>query len=399
MIKSVLLGMVLVGMTVWHGAAAQTLHDAVEGAWMLNPRIQALAAQRKAFVARREAAGALFPAPPAVTLSNATDQLIEDKRQRVMEGELSTPLWLPGEGTATERVADAELVRIDAQLALTRLSVAGEVRGAIYRYALAASEAEIAQRRVGNARALEADVARRVRAGDVALLELDLARSELFAAQANAREQQAQLATARIALLSLTGLKAPPETFAEPSAQRSDITRHPRLQSAEQSMEVARTTLRLVNIATRDSPEIGVFAGRNRDIRGTEYDMTVGLRLRIPFAAESRNAPRRTAVEAELTAAQAEYAAAEREIRVEVATAEQALAAAEAQTPLIEQRLQAVRASATRLQRSYKAGEIGLIEVLRARVAVFEAELAQTQNRLAVVRGRARVNQALGMAP
>lgn len=397
--ESLLLGLMLVGVAAWHGAAAQTLREAVEGAWALNPQIQALEARRNEFIARRASASAFFPAPPAITLSHATDQLIENKRQRVTEGEVSTPLWLPGEGTATERVAETELVRTDAQLALARLTVTGTVRDAVYKYALADSEAKLAQRRVENACALEADVARRMRAGEVAALERDLARSELFAAQANLREQQAQAATARIALLSLTGLQAPPKEFAEPLAARSDIRRHPRLQAAERSMGVAQASLRLVGIATRDSPEIGLFVSRNRDTFGTQYDTTVGLRLRVPFATEARNAPRRAAAQADLTAARAEYAAAEREIRVELAAAQQMLAAAEAETPLVERRLQAVRASAARLQRSYNAGEIGLIEVLRARVAVFEAELAQAQNRLAVGQARARVNQALGVVP
>lgn len=399
MIKSLLASLVLACVAAGQGAAAQTLRDAVEGAWALNPQIQTLEAQRKEFIARREAASVFFPAPPAITLSYATDQLVQDRFQRSNVVELSTPLWLPGQGTATEQVAEADLARIDAELALARLAVGGGVRDAIYKYALAAREADVAERRVENARALESNVTRRVRAGEVAELEGDLARSELLAAQANARERQAQVATARIALLSLTGLKAPPETFEEPQAAESDISRHPRLQAGERIIDVARAKLRLVNIATRDSPEIGVSASLNRDFLATQYDAIVGLRLSVPFATEARNAPRQAAAEAELVAAQAEYALAEREIRVEMAAAQQALAAAEAEAPLVEQRLQSIRASAARLQTSYSAGEIGLIEVLRARVAVFDAELAQAQNRLAVAQARARVNQALGLTP
>ena len=399
MIKFVLLGLVLVSMTISSGANAQTLRQAVEGAWALDPQIKAFEARRNEFIARREAAGALFPAPPAITLSHATDQLIQNKRQRVTEGELSTPLWLPGEGTATERVAQADLVRTDAQLALARLTVAGAVRDAVYKYALAKREAEIADRRVENARALESDVGRRVRAGDVAALEHDLAESELLAARATAREQQALLAAARTTLLSLTGLQTPPSYDQEPLAPTTDIARHPRLQAAERSIDAAQATLRLAGIATRDSPEIGVFLGRNRDVRGDEYDATVGLRLRIPFATEARNAPRRAAALAEVTAAQAEYAAAEREIRVELSNAQQALAATEAQTSLLEGRVRAVQSTLARLQRSYNAGEIGLLEVLRARVSLFEAEIARARNRLDIGAARARVNQALGIVP
>ena len=380
-------------------AAAQTLRNAVEGAWALDPQIKTLEARRSEFIARQDAAGAFFPAPPAITLSHSTDQMIQNNHQRSTELELSTPLWLPGEGTATEQVAQAELSRTDTQLALARLTVAGAVRGAVYKYAIAQREAEIAGRWVQTARSLAADVARRVRAGDAAAVDQDLAEGELATAQANARDRQAQVAAERIALLSLSGLATPPRTSAEQLAPESDIRRHPRLQVAERVIDVARAKLRLAGIATRDSPELGVFAARNRDTFNTQYDTILGLRLRIPFASEGRNAPRRAAALAEATAAQAEYAAAEREVRAELATAQGGLAATMAQAPLVERRLQAERSALGRLQRSYNAGEIGFSDVLRARAALFDAEIAESTNRIKVQQARSRINQALGVVP
>lgn len=389
----------VVGMAFAANAMAQSLREEVEAAWTLDPHIAALQAKRNELIARREAAGALFPAPPAITLSYATDQAIEDNRQRSAELEISTPLWLPGERAATQQTAEADILRIDAQLALTRLTVAGAVRDAVFAHALAVREAELAQRRVENARALEADVARRVSAGEVAALELDLARSELFAAEAEARKRQAQAAAARTSLLSLTGLGAPPTNYDEPLAADTAIVRHPQLQVAERSIEAAQASVRLVDIATRSSPEIGVFTTRTRDTFARQYDTAVGLRLRFPFSTRARNAPRQAAAEAELNAALAQRAAAERKIRRDVANAKQALASSEAQTPLVDGRLKAMRQVLSRLQLSYDAGNIGLFEVLRARVALFDAEIAQARNRLAVAQARSRVDQALGVVP
>lgn len=398
-IKPLLGGIVVLGLSCWHGAGAQTLREAVAGAWALNPQIQALEARRGEFIARRQAAGALFPGVPTVALSHDTDQLIADRRKRDTEVEIGTPIWLPGEGTATQQVAEAELVRTDAQIALARLAVAGTVREAAYKLALAQREAALAGRRIANARALAADVARRVRAGEAAPLEADQARGELFDAEATTRALEAQVAAARATLLSLTGLSRPPRNFAEPLAPEQDIARNPRLQAAARAIDAARAALRLVEIAIIPSPRIGVFADRSRDIFGTTYDTTVGVRLSVPLPSEARNAPLRAAALAKLAAAQAEYDAAAREIRLELATARQELAAAEAEAPLVAARLRAVRSALTRLQGSYGAGQIGLIEVLRARVAVFDAEVAQARNRLAIVRARGRVNQALGLAP
>ena len=89
-----------------------------------------------------------------------TDQVIVNERQRATEGELAVPLWLPGEGTATEQVVDAELLRTDAQVAEAKLKVADEVRETLYAVALAEGEAKLADQRVSIARELEAYVAR-----------------------------------------------------------------------------------------------------------------------------------------------------------------------------------------------------------------------------------------------
>ena len=86
-------------------------------------------------------------------------------------------------------------------------------------------------------------------------------------------------------------------------------------------------------ISNHDSPEIGVVAGRNRDIRGTGYDTTIGLRLKVPFATDARNAPRRAAAQADVLAAQAEYAGARRQIEAELAAARHARGRAQDQTP------------------------------------------------------------------
>jgi outer membrane protein TolC len=396
--KAALLALALAA-TAGSAAPAQSLRQAVEAAWAINPEIASLAAKREAIAARRVTAQSWFAGAPFVTLGHVTDQVIVNKQQRATEAELAVPLWLPGEGTAAEQVVDAELLRTDAQVAEAKLKVAGEVREALYAVALAEGEVKLADQRVGTARELEGDVARRAQAGEAAELEHDLVRGELLDAEAKARERRAELAAARVNLRTLTGLNVPAAVLGEPLAGAQDLEAHPRLQAATRSIAAALAALRLAVIANRDSPEIGVVAGRNRDIRGTEYDTTIGLRLKLPFATEARNAPRRAAAQADVLAAQAEYAGARRQIEAELANAREALAAAQAQGPLVEARLQVVRQAVSRLRRSYDAGEIGLTELLRGRGTLYDAEAASVIHRLAAARGRARINQALGLVP
>jgi len=171
------------------------------------------------------------------------------------------------------------------------------------------------------------------------------------------------------------------------------------MQAAQRSLDAARAALQLAEISNRDSPEIGVVANRFRNIRGQEYDTTLGLRLRIPFATEARKAPRVASARADVAEANAEYAAAQRELKLVLLNTRETLAAAEEQTALVQDRVKAARDAAARLQRSYEAGQIGLIELLRSRVALFEAETTVAQNRIAVAQAKSRVNQALGLVP
>src|SRR5262245_47513895 len=113
--KSILLGLAL-AVAGGSAALAQSLRQAVEAAWAINPEIASLVARREAIAARRVTAQSWFAGAPFVTLGHVTDQVIVNKRQRATEGELAVPLWLPGEGTATEQVVDADLLRTDAQI-------------------------------------------------------------------------------------------------------------------------------------------------------------------------------------------------------------------------------------------------------------------------------------------
>ena len=108
----------------------------------------------------------LVPAAPAVTLRHVTDYLGRNVGRREYEAELGVPLWLPGQGTATVRAAEALAARTDAEIAARQLAVAGEVRNALWQVALAEGRTELARQRLRVARQLEADTRRAAGAGE-----------------------------------------------------------------------------------------------------------------------------------------------------------------------------------------------------------------------------------------
>ena len=378
---------------------AGEMREVLESAWSKNAEIATLEARRAEIMARKRAAGRLTPGPPSLGVGHLNDYATGDDGYREYDVELGTPLWLPGEGTARRTLADQELARLQAQLALARLSVAGEVRNAYWSVRLGEGSVDLARRRLQAARTLQADVERQVAAGQVAVADLLLAKGETLEAQSIVSEQEAALTEARLAFQALTGAPSAAD-FAEPepAADRS-FEQHPRLVALRTTVDVAEANTRLIRIQDRDNPEVALLGVVERQLSNEPYDKRIGVRVTIPFATEGRNAPRRAASEAERVQALAELQTAERQVRAEVGRAEADLASAQERASLAEERYRTFAERLALVERSVRVGETAFVELVRARAGVFEADLARLRSKVASMQARSRLNQALGLLP
>jgi outer membrane protein TolC len=379
-------------------AQAGDIRGVLESAWARNAEIAALTARRAEIMARRRAAGRLTPGPPALGVGHLNDYATGDDGYREYDVELGTPLWLPGEGTAARRVADAELGQLDAELAVARLAVAGEVRDAYWRHRLAAGAVEVARRRLEAARALQGDLDRQVRAGQVARADLLLSVAETADARSILSSDEAAAIQARLAFHALTGAE-PPAEFVEPDVPAQADETHPRRVALRKTVGVTDANARLLRIQDRDSPEVALLGVVERELYNDPYDKRIGIRVVIPFATEGRNEPRRKANEVERTRALAELRATDYQIRAEIGKAEADFASARERAALTEERYRAFAERLELVERSVRVGEGALVELVRARASLFEAEVARLQSRIAVLQARSRLNQALGLDP
>lgn len=379
-------------------AASQSLHDFVEAAASRNPDLAGLAARRDAIAARRTAAEALTPGAPVFSGSYLTDQLVRNRQQRELQIGLSTPIWLPGEGSAARALADAEADRATTQVAATRLKLAGQVRDLLAGFALAQAELALAERRLRDARATESDVDRRARARDASEADLLLARAERIAADAELRDRQVALKQNRLEFQTLTGLPPVATALREPLAAAAEAN-DPRLGEARDAMVVARANQALTGIQLRDSPEIGVIARRSRDALGSFYNHSIGVEMRIPFATDARNRPRQTAAQAELTEATAGYDAIARDIDAARQKARIGHDNTLIQRDLARARSQALARQSALVGRSYQAGQVSLEAVLRARAFAYEAEATSIRADIASASAVGKLNQAYGVMP
>lgn len=386
----------IVGMAL--PAHAQSLRDAVEAAWRRQPLAQSQAARESEYAARREAASALTPEPPAIAFGHRTDQVDRNEGRREWEAEFSLPLWLPGQQGRQTAVVDAERSQFDTGIAAARLKIAGEVREGYWQARLAESELALAQRKAGEAAALAGDVARRVNAGDLARVDLNQAQAAGHSAHAALAEAELKAFRARQAFATLTGMTALPSGGERPGPPTSPEA-HPELLALQRAVAAAQARLTQARLDRRDSPEVALAMTRERGAFDHPFDHTLSFRLRLPFATDARNQPRITGANAQMIEAQAAYQLERNKLAAEIDAARRELAQTQAVRQLAESRFALLAETHRLLAKAFSLGELDLISRLRAENERFEAELNRDRAALEASRAVSRLNHVQGLLP
>lgn len=398
-LRACALGLLLASAT--GSVCAESLQQVLERAWAIYPIARTLAAKEEEVAASRTAAGALLPGSPKIGVAQRTDRWNDNRGALESELEISLPLWLPGQKAARQAVAEAEGVKNRNALQAARLALAGELRAALWTLQLARSEAEIAAQRLDTAASLEADVARRVKVGEMARADLLLAKQETAAARAARVEAQSRAVRAARRYRVVTGSDTLPDDPEEavrpvPTGEAAD---HPRLAAGRADTERARAGLRLAQESRRDAPELGVQYRREREESNAPSSDSIRFGITIPLATEARNAPLITAANTGLIQSEADYQRLVAEISAGEGEAVAQLEAAQMRAELAVEREQAATERFTLLRRSFELGETALVELLRAQSQAAEARLELARSRIQLFTARANVNQARGITP
>lgn len=377
---------------------ASTLTAAFEAACVRTPELHALLARRAVVDARQNAAGALLPGGPWTTVMHRTDALTHDRGTRDYMAEFMVPIWLRGERSATLAAALSEGERIEAEIAFRRLEVAKRVREAFWMVVEAREKAVIAERRRTTSGTLLQDVRGQARTGQVGLMETRMAEADVNDAEAALAGRRAEVRQAVIAFRVLTGLDPPP-AFSERNAGSATPLGHPRIVLRHSALRKAYAEQDLTWIMDRERPEFGGFVENMNDTSAEPNVTTLGVRLKIPFAYDPINEPKRAAAAADVVAAKEELGLAEREVAGEVDQAQARLDGARRQLAALEARRGNLASVVQLAQEGQRAGQVVLSELIRARLQLFEADLARATARVAVERARSDTNQALGLEP
>jgi cobalt-zinc-cadmium efflux system outer membrane protein len=386
-----------------HGASAADLREGFARALGLNAELRTLEAQRDVLVARRARGDALLPLAPTVQGGVRSDAIAQNRGYLQLEAGGTAPLWLPGEARALRGAADAQMTALAAQIARQRLLLAGEVRTAYWTWAIASAEEEAQRARVSQAAALERDLARQVRAGQSPEADRLVAVAALREAEGALRERRLAAREAAIAFRTLTSAEPSAGGEERPSPQangrQAPSDADPRLVAGRAAVEAGRAGERLAAARDRENPTLNGQVRWQRDARGDALQPNLMVGGALPLRHGPTYREQLAEARAGTVAAEAELAAAERTLRGSMDRARAARETALELARLAEARHAALRQQAGLFEQSYRAGQLPLIELVRVRGQLADADAARRRARAEAGRAASDVNQYLGVEP
>ena len=378
-----------------------TLRFALDAAWQRSVLAREADGQRRRAQADRATAGSFWAAPPSLALSHRDDRLQSNAGKRETEIGVAVPLWLPGQRVARSGTAEAAVAQAQAAEQVASLRLAGDLREAAWQLAALQAEAAQAHSQAQALKQLANDVERRVRAGDLARADALAAQADQLAASALQSDVHQRLQSARAHWTLLTGLTAEPDLTAAIATGEAPAAApaHPELQLASQSTALAHQRVDLMRHSRRDAPELTVGVRQDVGGRGASSQGSMVVGLRLPFGTDDRNRPLEAAALAELDLAETQERRLRERLDSDAATARDALRSAEVQREAETTRAGLLRERAALIDKSFRAGETPLPDLLRAHAAAAQADSAAARQTAALGLARARLQQTLGLLP
>jgi cobalt-zinc-cadmium efflux system outer membrane protein len=379
-------------------AIGPTLKLAVDNAWMRAPAARTLEARQDEVAALRDNARSWLASNPMLGLSQRADQNGSDRAQRESEMSISSSIWLPGQKLARQNLAARSTDEVTAHITATRLAIAGMVRNRIWEAAAAQVTLDEKQVNLGLLEGLADEVQRRVDAGDLARSDGLLAQQEVLAARIDLLDARTAAAEALARYTVATGLAELPPLVPEP-LREGGTAANPRLVAAHASEQRAHAALRLAASTRSAPPTIGLSVRRDDERTLREPVRSIGLALQIPIGSAARNRTAEAQASTVIATAAAEAAEAHANAGIDLDLARGRLANARTALETATARAVALHEHTALFEKAFRMGERGLAELLRSRALTHEADIAAAQQKIALGRAHAQLNQALGILP
>jgi outer membrane protein, heavy metal efflux system len=376
--------------------SAADFKSTLDYAWAAH--VPAQSAREAQFDAQDAAAQAWLPEPPTLTLSGRSDQFDRNNGWREWEAEVGVPLWLSGQRDRASAVAQAEREASLQSIVQKHWQLAGELREAWWSVRLAQAELAAIELKLMEASRLEADIARRLKAGTVAPIDLNLARNITSQAKSESLRAKTALTRAQGQFQALSRGAPLPDQDELPGAEMAP-QQHPQLMNLAAKASVAQARLSQVSGDTRNNPELALTVTRERTSIGDPYQNLAKVALKIPFGSSSRNQPRITSASADLIEAKIALDTAQRQLAADVAASRAELDQTRDAAALQQERRQLAEQSFLWVEKAFQAGQLDLPALIRAESELADARLQSARAIAEAARAISRYNQTVGILP
>jgi outer membrane protein, heavy metal efflux system len=404
-------------------SARATLFSLFEAAWSRQPEAQSHAERLRAAESMRDASSAWTADAPAMLLQGKLDRPGSGAGSREVEVGVALPLWLPGQSQRAVALSDAQILALHSSLRAQRLALAGLVREGWWQLQRTHSELALAQTSLANAQQIARDVARRVKAGD-------LARADQHQAEGAVAQAESQLAQAQGAheasvheLKGLSGwLDGLPDSLvaasegdvssplpawdahswdapSEVPSQAPALDQHPLMAQAMAQEALARAQADLAASSRRGSPELTVLATRSQAQTGEPGQQSITLGLRLPLGGGARADARQAEALAAAQDAQAVSLQMRARLKANAASALARLKSTHAQWQATQRQAQLAQESKSFFDKSFRLGQTDLPTRLRIEQEALQAQQALSRARTDVSAAWSAWRQAMGELP
>lgn len=396
-----------------HGQATShevsiSVHEAIAAAWNNDPVRTELQTNQQSADARAKAAQSWFAGGPTLSADYYDDRIGGSNLGYITwQGGVSVPLWLPGQGTATEKVAHADartaLMRLDVErmvVAVRVVEAAGNATLARKRETAALSTLTVLQR-------ISDAVSRAVRAGEAASVDSQAVMAQLAEARAELESSREEIVTSRTALQTLLGVEGIPD-ITQADRRWLVLTRannlrwveddDPRVRAAHQEVIAAQEQVHLARASFMPNPEVGVDAIDQAQY-GSPWDTQVGFNVRVPLPNAVTTTPVTSAARDRLAMASRQEIQARRAVQNEMAQVRARVETATATLDDARVSASAMLRRADAMEHSWRIGETPLIEALRARTDAYRSLLTLNRAEIAWHEAIIRIGIATGTMP
>lgn len=379
-----------------------SLQQAFELAWERQPEARALTQRREAGQAQRRSAQAWSPGPPSLEASVRSDRLNARQGARELELGVAVPLWLPGERSRSQAVADAQLDAVERQALLAQWQLAQTLREQWWGLLREREELRATQERLQAGQLLAADVARRVKAGELSRADQHQADAAVAVVQGELALAQARTESGELALRALLGLPADTALVISPLAEQEPSAQapvHPLLAALQAKAQAARSVSALAKTQSRANPELTLLQTRDRSARGEPSNGTVTLGVRFPLGSSDRNRATVASAGADQTEAEVALALERERLQADQRSAQAGLAAARAVLDAATERARLALETRGFFDKAFRLGETDLPTRLRVELEAGQAQRELARARIDLSLAIATLRQRLGLLP